>query len=207
MKYGGLADTVNNTDNLAFDPLQAFSIPGEPSIGILVLDRDRNVLWCNDAVQEIIGIPPDAAVGMNAVQIIDTYLLPRLQDPSCAHCLRNLLHAETAPPPCGCLIRTDSGETCLLSCSCQYIATGPFQDMIVIRFRDICRPERLAGAYAQQSHLTLLAEMSQLFETAGLSPGEIFTAIAGLLPLALHYPDQAYARVVIDDTVYRPGRS
>ncbi|WP_128694140.1 PAS domain-containing sensor histidine kinase [Methanoculleus taiwanensis] len=193
---------MNYTETLDFDPLQAFSILGEPSIGILVLDRDRNVLWCNDAVRDIIGIPPDTAIGKNALQIIDTYLLPRLQDPACAHCLRNLLHAETEPPPCGCLIHTASGETCLLSCSCQYIPTGPFQDMIVIRFRDICRQESFTRVHAHKAHLTLLSEISRLFETEGLSAGEILTAIAGLLPTALRYPDQAYARIVLGDTVH-----
>ncbi len=201
---------MNTTESYIFDPIETFSIPGEPDTGVLVIDRTRNTIWSSRLLQEMFRIPGDTDACRNALQVVDKNLLPRLQDRTAMHQMENLLHGRRSSVLYECRIRTASGDLRPFACSGQRISIPHYPDLIVLRFRDISGepvPEKLhlpepSAAAGREKRFRTLAEISRLLDGRGLPPEELFRMTAEMLQDCLAAPGQAYARIVIGEIVY-----
>lgn len=201
---------MNTTESYAFDPIETFSVPGEPDTGVLVIDRTRNTIWVNRLLQEIFRMPCGADIGRNAVQAVGKHLLPRLQDRTCRHQMESLLNARRASLLSECRILTASGDVRRFACSGQQTGVPLYPDLIVVRFRKL--PEEateehpdLSDAFAaagREARIHILAEISRLLDSGTLPSEELFRITADLLPDCFAPHDQAHARIVIGEAVY-----
>ncbi|HNQ34280.1 MAG TPA: PAS domain-containing protein, partial [Methanoculleus sp.] len=76
-------------------------VPGALEDGLLVVDGDRKILWCNPALARMFGLQPEEVPGMNLLSLFDEHLLPVIEDEASARSIRQaLLDGADLPDLC-----------------------------------------------------------------------------------------------------------
>ncbi|WP_292393725.1 PAS domain S-box protein [Methanoculleus sp. UBA303] len=114
-------------DLLAFDALDD---------GLLVVNDDRRILWCNPDLARIFAIRQEEAIGMDVRSLLGRYLLPTIEDEASARLIRQTLENGADRPSPLCRTRTPDGSQrwLLISGIPAHADTG--NGLRVIRIRD-----------------------------------------------------------------------
>ena len=101
--------------------------------GLLVVGDDRKVRWYNPALAWTLGIRQRDAIGMELDSLLDTYLLPIIEDNDSMQFLHHILENGADLPPFLCRARTPDGTRRCLSISSKQAFAVTGQRLIKVR--------------------------------------------------------------------------
>ena len=107
-------------------------VPGALEDGLLMVNGDRRVLWCNPALARILALRPEEIPGMDVLSLLDGHLLPAIEDTASARLIRQALEDGADLPELRCRIRSPDGTRRWFSVSGAPVLAG----QRLIRVRD-----------------------------------------------------------------------
>ena len=110
-------------------------VPGALEDGLLVVDGDRKILWCNPALARMLGLPPGEVPGTDLLSLLEEHLLPAIEDEASARSIRQTLLDGADLPDLCCRTRSPAGTRRWLSIAGSRIPGGQH----LIRIRDAAR--------------------------------------------------------------------
>ena len=110
-------------------------VPDALEDGLLVVDGDRKVLWCNPALARMLALQPEEVQGIDLLSFLEGHLLPAIEDEASIHSIRQTLLDGADLPGLCCRTRSPDGTRRWLSIAGAQIPAG----QRFIRIRDATR--------------------------------------------------------------------
>lgn len=196
-------------DSISAQPGQTFQILDEPGVGIIVLDRYMQAIWINAYAADILSVPEEEILGLDARRILDGYLAPLLQERETAQRLLAAVHDGTELPGFDLSVRNAQGEERQLVYSSQKLEQEPFAGMRVLRMRNVTNQvagnASFPGTHEEKDlirGIQTLRRISRLIDTDSIPQGDLFRELARILPSGFHHPERTGVRISHGDAVY-----
>ncbi len=139
-------------DSVSTQPEETFQILDEPGVGIFVLNRDMQVTWVNAYAREILSANEDELLGSDICQVLDTHLMPLVDEEEETGKLLAAVGAGDEVPCLDLRVQDGQGEARRYVYSSRRLNREPFAGMWVLRIRDVTgrkTSERLLSANRQ----------------------------------------------------------
>ena len=186
---------------------RVFQILDEPDVCILVLDRKMRVIWANAYVSDLLGACGEEILGNDASRVLDTHLMPLVQERKTARRLVASVRDGVEVPGLAFPVQSACGEEQQFIYSSRKLEQEPFKDMWVLRMRNVSRwrtdsTSQPPTVHEEERRIRTLHRIFRLIETDDIPCGKLFTEIARILPSGFRHPKQIGVCITHGDAVY-----
>ncbi|MCM2466195.1 hypothetical protein DIC75_07690 [Methanoculleus sp. CWC-02] len=167
---------MNRVDSRSIQLRETFRILDEPGAGIIVIDRDLQVVWANTCATDILSTTEKEILGFDVDQVLDTHLMPLLQGEEDTRRLLAAMRDGNEVSGLDVSVQSSRGEERRFVYSSRKVRHEPFAGMWVLCMRDVTeRKQTNEGLLSSNRQLLVLNQIMGV-SASSLSLDELLEA-------------------------------